>query len=243
MTPGITARQTALLKTIIDEYIEMAEPVGSLAIEKKYNLGVSPATIRNEMANLTKMGYLRQPHTSAGRVPTPAAMKFYISQLMEEKDMGLAQEVKIKEDLKDTKKDFDKLMEEATEALAKETNSLAIAATSDGDVWKAGYAHVYDSPDFFGAPLVCKSIFSFLEEPKSLHELLFERLTGLSPIEVLFGEEFGWPYFDPVGIVASRFSVGGKTGAIGVVGPFGLNYPYIIPVVRKVKGFIEDFAG
>src|SRR5258706_9399315 len=127
MTTGLTARQTSLLKTIIDEYLENAKPVGSLAIEKKYNLGVSPATIRNEMANLTKLGYLRQPHTSSGRVPTPAAMKFYISQLMEEKEMGLAQEVKVKEDLKSQKSDFDKLMVEATEALAKETHSIAVA--------------------------------------------------------------------------------------------------------------------
>lgn len=242
MTVGLTARQTNLLKTIIDEYIETAEPVGSLAIEKKYNLGVSPATIRNEMANLTKMGYLRQPHTSAGRVPTPAAMKFYIGQLMEEKDMGLAQEVKVKEDLKEKKKDFEKLMEEATEALAHETHSLAVAATSDGNSWRAGFSNIYEVPDFFDSPLVCKSVFSFLEEPKTLHELLFERLTGLSPIEVLFGEEFGWPYFEPVGIVASRFSVKGKNGAIGVVGSFGQNYPSVIPVVRKIKGFIEDFA-
>ncbi len=242
MSEGLTARQTQILKAIIDEYIETAEPVGSLAIEKKFNLGVSPATIRNEMVSLTKLGYLRQPHTSAGRVPTPAAMKFYISQLMEEKDMGLAAEVKVKEDMKDNKSNFDKLMEEATEALAKETHSLAVAATSDGDAWRSGFSNMYESPEFFDAPLVCKSVFTFLEEPKSLHELLFERLTGLSPIEVLFGEEFGWPYFDPVGIVASRFSAKGKSGAIAVVGPFRSNYPYIIPAVRKIKDLIEKYA-
>ena len=242
MTTGLTARQTSLLKIIIDEYIETTEPVGSLVIEKKYNPGFSPATIRNEMASLTKMGYLRQPHTSAGRTPTPAAMKFYIGQLMEEKEMGLATEVKVKEDIKGKKSDFDELMEEATEALAHETNSLAVAATSDGDAWRAGYSNIYESQDFFDAPIICKSVFSFLEEPKTLHELLFERLTGLSPIEVLFGEEFGWPNFERVGIVASRFSTKGKSGAIGIVGSFGQNYPFVIPIVRKVRGFIEDYA-
>ena len=65
MTDSLTSRQTQILKTIIDEYIETAEPVGSDALDKKYNLGVSPATIRNEMVALTKSGYLRQPHTSA----------------------------------------------------------------------------------------------------------------------------------------------------------------------------------
>ena len=83
MSDALSARQTHILKSLIDEYIEAAEPIGSESLEKKYDLGVSPATIRNEMLTLTKMGYLRQPHTSAGRIPSPKAMKFYIDQLME----------------------------------------------------------------------------------------------------------------------------------------------------------------
>ena len=98
---ALTSRQTQILKALIDEYIETAEPVGSDALEKKYNLGVSPATIRNEMANLTKSGFLKQPHTSAGRIPTSGAMKFYVDQLMEEKQMSLADEVKAKEEVWD----------------------------------------------------------------------------------------------------------------------------------------------
>ena len=96
MTDGLTARQTQILKSLIDEYIETAEPVGSESLEKRYNLRVSPATIRNEMVFLTNAGFLRQPHTSAGRVPSPKAMKFYISQLMQEEQMSLTDEVKAK---------------------------------------------------------------------------------------------------------------------------------------------------
>ena len=65
MTDTLSVRQTQILKALIDEYVSMAEPVGSESLEKKYSLGVSPATVRNEMLALTKMGYLRQPHTSA----------------------------------------------------------------------------------------------------------------------------------------------------------------------------------
>src|SRR4030042_5715422 len=97
MMEPLSATQTKIPNALIDEYIETAEPVGSENLDKKYNLGVSPATIRNEMGTLTKIGYLKQPHTSAGRVPTPTAMKFFIDQLMEEKQMSLADEVKAKE--------------------------------------------------------------------------------------------------------------------------------------------------
>ncbi len=75
----LTDREAELLRAIIEEYIDNAEAVGSETIEKKYpKLGVSPATIRNEMAKLTKLGYLKQLHTSAGRVPTPVGLRFGI---------------------------------------------------------------------------------------------------------------------------------------------------------------------
>src|SRR3989337_3807736 len=114
MTDALTARQTQVLKSFIDEYIDTAEPVGSESLDKKYSLGVSPATIRNEMMDLTRMGYLRQPHTSAGRVPSPKAMKFYIDQLMEERHISIAEEVKVKEDVMSAKDDLDDILDEAT---------------------------------------------------------------------------------------------------------------------------------
>ena len=92
-------RQIQILKAIIEEYIETAEPVGSEKMDKKYNLGVSPATIRNEMVKLTKMGYLKQPHTSAGRTPSPLALKYYVSSLMKPEDLSVAEEVRVKQTL------------------------------------------------------------------------------------------------------------------------------------------------
>ena len=86
---NLTTRQIQILKAIIEEYIETAAPVGSEMLDKKYNLGISPATIRNEMVRLTSLGYLKQPHTSAGRIPTSMGMKFYVDQLMEEKALSL----------------------------------------------------------------------------------------------------------------------------------------------------------
>jgi heat-inducible transcriptional repressor len=241
-TGTLTARQTRILKVLIDEYIETTLPVGSTALEKKYNLGVSPATIRHEMVGLTKSGFLKQPHTSAGRVPTPKALKFYIAQLMEEKQMSLADEVKAKEDVREVKKDLDKLMREATSTLARKTQQLAVSTTEDGEVWSYGHANVFNNPQLHQLQ-VCQSLFSILDQERRMHELFFERLTGASPIEVLFGEELGWDFFDPVGVVATRFSAAGNQGAIGVIGPFGLNYPAIIPIVRYFGNLIEELAG
>jgi heat-inducible transcriptional repressor len=242
MTDGLSARQTQILKALIDEYIETAIPVGSESLDKKYNLGVSPATIRNEMAALTKAGYLRQPHTSAGRTPSPLAMKFYIGQLMEEKQMSLADEVKAKEEIRDSKGDLDRILVEATHALAQRTKNLALAATDEGKVWQAGYANIFTSPEFADLS-ICSSLFSFLDEAERIHDLLFEGVGLETPVSVFFGEELSWPELSPIGIVTSHFKAGGKRGALGVVGPVHLDYQTVIPILKYFSSMIEEVAG
>ncbi|MFC1649411.1 hypothetical protein ACFL2C_01685 [Patescibacteria group bacterium] len=239
---GLTARQTQILKALIDEYIETAIPVGSDNLEKKYELGVSPATIRNEMVTLTKTGYLRQPHTSAGRIPTPIAMKFYINQLMEEKQMSLADEVKAKEEVWDSRDDADKLMSEAVQALSRRTGSLVVGAIDDHGVWHSGYANVFLNPEFADIQ-TCSSLFAMLEEASRIHELFFEKFEGSTPVEVIFGEELGWTGFRPISIVATNFEVNGKKAALGVVGPTRASYPTIIPVMRYFSQLMGEIAG
>ncbi len=249
MTDGLTSRQTQILKTIIDEYIETAEAVGSEALDKKYNLGVSPATIRNEMVALTKSGYLRQLHTSAGRIPSPLAMKFYINQLMEEKQMSLVDEVKAKEEVWDSRADIDRLMVEATHALASRTKSLAVAALKDSPTgtskkdrfWQAGHSYIFQNPEFTNIQ-VCADLFSVLEEMDKLDRLFFGASKNTSPLDVLFGEELNWPGLAPTGIIATHFNVHGKPGALCVIGPARVDYGTVIPILRYFGNMIEEVA-
>jgi len=243
MTDGLTSRQTQILKTIINEYISTAEPVGSEAMDKKYNLGVSPATIRNEMVSLTKAGYLKQPHASAGRIPTPVAMKFYINQLMEEKQMSLVDEVKAKEEVWDSRDDIDELMDEATHALASRTKSLSVAALKDkkNRFWQAGQSYIFDNPEF-AEMAACQSLFSIFEEFDKMDRLFFGMAESTSPLEVLFGEEIGWPELASTGIIATHFNIKGKPGALGVIGPARSNYGTVIPILRYFGNLIQDIA-
>ena len=118
--PELTERQLHILKAIIEDYIETAEPVGSETLDKKYNLGVSPATIRNEMVKLTHLGYLKQPHTSAGRTPTSGALKLYVDKLMKLKELSVAEEVTVRQKIWDYRTEMDKMLREATKALARQ---------------------------------------------------------------------------------------------------------------------------
>jgi len=241
MAEALTARQTQILKSLIDEYIETAIPVGSENLDKKYNLGVSPATIRSEMNILTKGGYLKQPHTSSGRIPTPLAMKFYIDQLMEEKQMSLTEEVKTKEDVWDSRKDLDSLLIETTKVLADRTKNLAVAATDEGKIWSAGFSNIFLNPEFADIE-ICSNIFSVIEEVDKMTELFFQKAVSGSPIDVLFGEDLDWPGFNSVGIVATHFNVYGKNTALGVIGPARLSYPTVIPILKYFRTLMEEVS-
>ncbi len=238
---GLTARQTQILKALIDEYVESAVPVGSEILEKKYNLGVSSATIRNEMATLTKIGYLKQPHTSAGRMPTPLAMRFYIDQLMEERHMSLADEVRAKEEVWDVRDDIDSLMHEAVVSLAQRTRNLAVGYVEENSkVWHAGYANIFESPEFSDLE-VCADLFSLIEQTSRLREILFERVNEISNIGIVFGEELGWNTLGPVGVSVARVQVKGKNAAIGVVGPARLS-PTVVPIVRYFGNLLREIS-
>src|SRR6476661_1425926 len=77
----LTDRQRMILNAIVDDYIRSAEPVGSLSISKRGDVGYSPATIRNEMADLEELGFLEQPHTSAGRIPSHKGYRYYVDHI------------------------------------------------------------------------------------------------------------------------------------------------------------------
>lgn len=234
-----TPRQVQILKNVIEEYIETALPVGSDNLDRKYSLGVSPATIRNEMSYLTQIGYLRQPHTSAGRVPTSKALKFYVNQLMQEKQMSVSEEVEARQKVSETKGDFDRLMHETTKALAQLTKSLAVAMSEDENVWHSGYANILTNPEFYNID-VTFNVLLMLEEGKKLRELLFEQIVWDNPVEVIFGEEIGWAHFEPVGVVACRFTTPVTNGCIGIIGPTRLDYPSIVPVVKYFGSLISQ---
>lgn len=237
----LTDRQTEILKILIEEYIESAEPVGSESLEKKHELGVSPATVRNEMVKLTQAGYLKQPHTSAGRIPTKEGFKFYVNQLMEEKKLSVADEVAAKEKVWDARFDFDQLMKQAVRALAERTQSLSIAATNKGDLYHAGYANVLQIPEFYDID-VTRTVLSLIDEIKEVQQL-FDKCFGEGPIHYLLGDELGYEFLEPCGMVFIKFEAGSKrSGSLGVIGPNRLNYSLVVPMVRYFGDLIEELA-
>ena len=95
----LTNRKKKILRAIVEIYIATAEPVGSKAVAQQIDIRIATATIRNEMADLTELGYLEQPHTSAGRVPSPVGYRLYVNELMGEHQLTMQETQRINEAL------------------------------------------------------------------------------------------------------------------------------------------------
>lgn len=124
-----TERRRKLLQIIIDEYVSTAQPVGSNALVEKYGLGVSSATIRSEMAQLEEEGYIAQPHTSAGRVPTDAGYRYYVEALMREEQVPPELQHTIRHQFHQAARELEEWARLAAAIMAARLNNAAVVTT------------------------------------------------------------------------------------------------------------------
>lgn len=235
----LTDRQRDLLKAIVELHVKTGEPVGSENIDKEYSLGVSPATIRNEMVRLTELGYLKQPHTSAGRVPTSIGFRLYITDLMKERNLPVAAEVSMKEALWQQRHKEGRLLQEAVRALANRSGLLSLAVDDEGDIFYAGAANILDWPEFSDID-VTRFVLSLFDEFPTLQQIL-GRAVGSDSMHVIFGDELEFEFLEPTGFVFCRYvGPNDKNGIIGVIGPARINFPVVMPYVRYTSDLISQ---
>ena len=126
----LSDRKKKILRAVIECYVQIAEPVGSKAVAQWAGLDVSPATIRNDMADLEEQGYLEQPHTSAGRIPSAKGYRLYVNELMEDYKLSIQETERINEALRGKMSALDKVIDEAGRVVAKLTQYPAFALTA-----------------------------------------------------------------------------------------------------------------
>jgi len=236
----LTARQVQILRAIIEEFISTAEPIGSDTIDKKFGIGVSPATIRNEMVYLTNQGYLVKIHSSAGRVPTPLALKLYVNELMKEKELSVADEVSAKEKIWNSRDELDELLQETAKVLADKSHALGMVMTPKRRVFHAGYANLLQMPEFYDIN-VMRNVLSLIEEV-SLVEEIFHYGSSENAVQVVYGQELGNRNLEPLGVIYMMVRAGDEECHVGVLGCNRFDYQYIIPMMKYFRGLIEEFS-
>lgn len=236
----LTQRQVDILKVIIQEYSYEGSPVGSEILEKKYRLGVSPATIRNEMVELAKKGYLKKAHFSSGRVPSAKGFRFFIKHLMKEKELSTIDEVAYKNSIWDERDEMHRLLSQATKVLAHRTGLLSIAITAQGDLYYAGVANLLDKQEFLNLDL-SRNLFELLDEINYWEKVLAQCFKVEEDILYMLGEEdFNDPLFESCASVFGEFEAVDTKGIIGVVGPKRMYYETVSPQIRYFSNLIGE---
>ena len=230
----ITQRQKEILSQIIEEYAETAAPVGSMTMAKLF--GVSPATIRAEMARLEALGLVAQPHTSAGRVPTDAGYRFYVNNL-ENHDIEPALErgahaldVRVSSQSR-----ADAAIRGAVDSLVELTGNLGLA-TIGGQLYLSGISRLFTQPEFLDTRRV-QSVAKLLD---NLEPWLREASPG-EPLNIFIGQENPIGRNSEVSLIISKFrSPFSDKSYIGVLGPTRQNYSRVTALVRHAGNMLEE---
>ncbi len=236
----ISDRQIRLLNAIITEYVNTAEPVGSVEIVKKYNFKYSPATARNEMAKLLDLGFLEMVHTSSGRVPTAMAYRLFLDRIMEESEMPVLQEVAMKQRLWPNRFEFDRLLRQAVVSLADNVKELAVGTANEGHMTCSGMVNILDHKEFWDID-AARTALNLLDRYELLEEI-FKRAPYGEGIKTVIGNEIGIENLENSALVFTPYQVGNKNGYICVFGPARLKYENVIPAVRYTKNLIEELG-
>jgi len=230
----ITERQKEILNSIVGEYIKTAKPVSSQLIEKDYNLEVSTATIRNEMQKLTDSGFIYQPHTSAGRVPTDKGYRFFVDNFLEEKN----EEDNLEKEKWFSAESFENnliMVQNFTKNLAFLSSNLAIGYLCEEKIlWKDGWERVLCEPEFKETKIISSFADLVGNFEKEINNLGID-----SEIKVYIGRENPFPKAGDFSLIISKCQFPKEECFLAIVGPKRMNYDKNINFLNSLMGFLE----
>lgn len=234
---GMTERQMQILAAIIEQYAEVASPVGSVTMAKLFN--VSSATIRSEMAKLEELGLITQPHTSAGRIPTDQGYRLYVNTITDAQE-GLTPQLDrgtraIEARVATHTNHADRAIRSAVDSLVELTHNLGIATIGD-ELYMNGIGNLFSQPEFLQGNHV-QAVARLLD---NIEPWLREAAPN-EPLNVYIGSENPVGKNSGVSLIISRFrSPYSDNSYIGVLGPTRQSYGKVMRLVRHAGAMLEE---
>jgi len=232
----ITERQKDILNGIIKEYISSADPISSQLLEEKYELGICPATIRSEMQKLTNEGFLCQPHTSAGRIPTDKGYEFFVEKLFEEMLSGQDKSFNLGDWLWKESEDISKLASLITKDVAEASSNLALTYLVEDEIlWKEGWENILKEPEFEEK----RQIEHFIDFLKSFEANIKETCSDRR-IQIYIGKNPFSKFHDFSIILSSCRFPKKQKGFLAILGPKRMNYDRNISLINFAVKNLEN---
>jgi transcriptional regulator of heat shock response len=215
---ALDSRQETLLKLTVRRYVKTAEPVSSEFLTENSGLGLSSATIRNAMADLEEMGFVQQPHTSAGRIPAELGWRYHVTHFLEKKKPEAEIISALQEAIDSVQEDAERLRR-AAKALAEASMQTALVGFSAREVYYTGLTNLFSKPEFrqFAQVTTMSRVLDHLDE---VMEKMFPTVDGT--VKILIGEEN--PFGRECGALIIRAPFGNSTGILALLGPMRMDY-------------------
>ncbi len=240
----ITKRQEQILDRVVNDYINLAQPISSEFLEKRHGFKICPATIRIEMQKLTDEGYLYQPHTSAGRVPTDKGFRFFVDRLTEREpseflDKEFLKEVqKMERQIKDSLKFFQGI----TKILASTSSNLAISYIFDEKIfWKEGWQEIFNEPEFEDTEYIRNFLEMIENIEKNIEDFVFEN-RQMPTVRIYIGKENPIPKSKDFSLIISQSKFPKrKKATLAILGPKRMAYQKNISLVNSLVKILEKY--
>ncbi len=238
----MTERQAKLLGAIIEQYAEIAVPVGSVTLAKLFD--VSSATVRAEMARLEELGFIAQPHTSAGRVPTDKGYRYYVNSLTNVNESGTEEPLQLADRsvraidarVATHANRTDRAIRSAVDSLVELTHNLGLATIGD-QLYMSGMGNLFSQPEFAANPRNVQQVARLLD---NLEPWLHEAAPN-EPLNVFIGAENPIGKSSQASLIISRFrSPYSDRSYIGVLGPTRQDYAKVMRLVRHTGSMLEE---
>ncbi len=229
----ISQRKQFILETIIKEYVKTAQPVSSGVLVEKYKLDISPATVRNEMMELEEEGYIYQPHTSAGRVPTEIAYELFLETIKDVKKKRSLKEA----DEKNLENIFNKeglALRQTAKAISELASGAVFWAFNKNDLYYTGLSNLFSQPEFKQVDAVC-DVSGIIDRMEEIIDDIFEELPEGS--QTLIGSKN--PFGNFLSAILVKYRHEGAHGLFGILGPMRMDYGHNLALAEFIKKKFE----
>ncbi|PIP17997.1 MAG: hypothetical protein COX43_01220 [Parcubacteria group bacterium CG23_combo_of_CG06-09_8_20_14_all_35_9] len=243
---NMNERQKELFGKIIEEYIRLAQPIASGHLQKKGGLSISAATIRNEMTKIEEEGYIYQPFTSAGRVPTEKGYRFYIKNFLRSQKPNKEFQKFLKRIKMEDKDSYEKLIKRVAKIISQASKGMVVVGFAPQDIYYTGIRNLFSQPEFVRQKLIfslSEIIDHFDESVEKLFEIIDEFTdASFGPnkffprLKILIGRDN--PISRQCSIIVMRYKVRELEGLFGILGPIRMDYNRNIALLRCVQNLI-----
>jgi len=228
-------RQENLFKIITSQYIKTAQPVSSNFIALAGNFELSPATIRNEMAELESQGYIYHPHTSAGRVPTELGYRFFVENFLTDAKLGKKEQSFLDKVIKSFKGFEPQVAKELAKGMAEFSQGAVFVAFSDSDFYYTGISNLFAQPEF-GQHQLVSNLSQVIDHLDRVVNKMFDSIE--TDVEIYIGSKN--PFSPDCSSVVSKYKTKNNSGLLGILGPTRMDYQTNFNLIKYSQELINN---